>query len=143
MSRLENVSVATLRQALRDAEGATATLRIVVGINYKEGVSQTDLARWYDVSRTTIHNWLARLERLESEPLEDVVYDDDRPGRPPKLDAAQREQFRAVLDGPPAAAGFDAASWSPTIARAFLAREFGVEYTIRHVRQLLTEVRHD
>ena len=70
---------------------------MVVGINYNEGVSQTDLAEWYGVSRTTIHNWLNRLERLESEPFEEVIYDANRPGRPSKLTAEEWNDSMEIL----------------------------------------------
>lgn len=140
MSRLEEVTAAELRDALAKVRGQRATLRIVVGINYKAGVPQTDLARWYGISRTTVHNWLRRLERLESEPLADVVYDDERPGRPRKLASAEVARLRDVLAGPPDAVGFDESSWSPELLRTFVRREFDVEYTRRHARTLFDEL---
>ncbi|MFB6153644.1 MAG: transposase [Halodesulfurarchaeum sp.] len=139
-SRPENVSVEELRQYLTEVEGKTATQRIMVGINHKEGIPQTTLADWYDVSRTTIHNWLNRLERLDEEPLEDVIYDDDRPGRPSKLDDDQRAQLRKALSDPPTAAGFDANTWSPKLVRSFIADAFDVDYCLSYVRQLINEI---
>ena len=82
MARLESVSSDDLKEHLGQVEGKRPTLRLVVGINYTEGVSQSEIASWYGVSRTTIHNWLNRLERLREEPLEEVVYDAERSGRP-------------------------------------------------------------
>jgi len=137
--RPENVTVEELRAYLRDVEGKTATQRITVGINHKEGVSQTELADWYDVSRTTIHNWLNRLERLEDEPLEDVIYDEKRPGRPAKLDDCQQRQLTEVLTQSPSEAGFDAQEWSPKLARVYIEETFDVEYTLSYVRELMHE----
>lgn len=85
MARLEQVTADDLREHLDVVEEKRPTLRLVVGINYKEGVSQSELAEWYAISRTTVHNWLNRLERLADEPVENVVYDAERPGRPVKL----------------------------------------------------------
>jgi len=140
MSRLDGISMDFLRDGLGKVRGKRATMRLVVAINYKAGVAQTELADWYGVSRTTIHNWLRRIERLESEPLADVVYDDDRPGRPPKLDESQRARLREALSEPPARAGLDEASWFPELVRTFVRREFGVDYTRRHARTLLEEI---
>ena len=141
MARLEDVSADELRGYLEEVSGRRATLRLVVGINYKEGVPQTTLADWYGVSRTTIHNWLARLERLDEEPLEAVVYDADRPGRPPKLSADRREQLRSLLKEPPDAVGFDDAShWTPQLVHRLIEQEFGVTYSRRHVRELLSDL---
>ena len=137
MTRLANVSADELRRALDEVDDSTAALRIVVGINYKHGVPQTEMARWYGVSRTTVHNWLERLERLDAESATSVVYDDRRPGRPPKLDRVDRVAFENALESAPSEVGFDCAEWTPALAQAYLEREFDVSYTVRHVRELL------
>ncbi len=140
MGRLEHVSAAELREHLATVEGRRATLRLVVGINYKEGVPQSTIADWYGVSRTTIHHWLNRLERLETEPFEDVIYDAERAGRPPKLSGDEWEAVSSTLAAPPTAAGIDAPDWSPRLVQQLLEERFGVEYSLRHVRTLLKEV---
>jgi len=139
MARLENVSVEQLQEALESVDDQTATLRIVTGINYKNGVTQTELADWYNVSRTTIHNWLSRLEQLDEEPVDDVVHDDHRSGRPSKLTEEQHGRLKSVLQEPPSELGIDAPAWSPPLVRAFIAEEFNAEYTLRHVRDLMND----
>lgn len=138
-TRPKSVSVEYLRQCLTEVEGKTAAKRIMVGINHKEGVPQTELADWYNVSRTTIHNWLDRLERLSEEPLEEVVYDDERPGRPSKLDSSQQKQLAEVLKKPPKEAGYKAPEWTPKLAQAYIEEMFHVEYTLSYVREILHE----
>lgn len=137
MGRLEHVTVEQLRDHLDDVGAKRPTLRLVVGINYKEGVSQTDLAEWYGVSRTTIHNWLTRLERLETEPAKDVLYDEDRSGRPSKLSDEQWSELLTILEERPAEYGIDAPNWSPILVQILLEEEFHVEYSRRHIRDLL------
>ena len=137
MARLEAVSADELRAYLDEVEQKRPTLRLVVGINYKEGVSQSDLAEWYGVSRTTIHNWLNRLERLETEPFDEVIYDADRPGRPSKLSENEWEQLLSILDESPDEVGIDAPHWSPRRVQVFLEDEFDVTYSRRHIRELL------
>ena len=137
MGRLEHVSAAELRELLATVEGRRATLRLVVGINYKQGVPQSTLADWYGVSRTTIHHWLNRLERLETEPFEDVIYDAERSGRPAKLTDAEWEEFASTLSAPPTEAGINAPDWSPHLVQRLLKEQFGVAYSRRHVRTML------
>ena len=131
------MSTDELREHLDEVEQKRPTLRLVVGINYKEGVSQAELAEWYGVSRTTIHNWLNRLERLDTEPFEEVIYDADRPGRPSKLTEDEWEQLLSILEEPPTEAGVDAPQWSPRLVQLFLDDEFDVTYSRRHIRELL------
>lgn len=137
MARLEHVSSDELRDYLDVVQDKRPTLRLVVGINYKEGVSQSTLAAWYGISRTTVHNWLNRLERLEDEPYEDVLYDADRPGRPPKLTPDQWNEVVSILGEPPTEAGIDSTEWTPQLVQGLIRDRFDVEYSRRHVRELL------
>ena len=139
MAHLEDVSADDLRQILAEVEGKQATQRVTVGINYKEGVSQTELAEWYDISRMTIYNWLTRLERLADEPFEEVVYNADRSGRPSKLTDEQQKQMIEVLYRAPTKVGVDAPAWTPALAQEYIADAFNVEYHVRNVRRLMHE----
>lgn len=139
MGRLENITAEQLRDYVQKVEKKAETLRLVVGINYKNGVTQSELADWYGVSRTTVHNWLDRLERLDSEPLEEVIHDDQRSGRPAKLTDSDRKTLFAVLQEPPSELGLDAPAWSPPLVRAYIREEFAVDYTLRHIRDLMNE----
>lgn len=140
MDRLEHLSVAQLREYLDEVEGKRGTLRLVVGINYLHGIPQSELSNWYGVSRTTIHNWLERLERLPTESLETVIYDAPRPGRPPKLTSQQQATLAATLDAPPTNAGIDAKSWNPPRVQQFIRERFGVAYSLRHSREIMYEI---
>lgn len=140
MDRLEHLSADQLREHLDSVEGKRATLRLVVGINYLQGIPQSELANWYGVSRTTIHNWLERLEQLPTESLETVIYDAPRPGRPSKLTPDQRDTLAATLEDPPTSAGIDAKSWTPPRVQQFTREQFGVEYSLRHSREIMHEI---
>jgi transposase len=137
MARLEQVTADELRTYLDEVDEKRPTLRLVVGINYKGGMAKSELADWYGISRTTVHNWLDRLERLAEEPFEDVIYDADRPGRPTKLNVEQWDEFVSILEESPTEVGIDAPYWSPNLVQIFIGEEYGVEYSRRHIRELL------
>ena len=141
MTHLESVSVDDLRQILAEVEGEDATKRVMVALNYKheDDVTQSDLADRYGMSSGWVSRWLNRLERLETEPFEDVVYDEPRSGRPSDLSDQQHERFVEVLHEPPKEADMDARAWTVPLAQHYLKEQFGVEYCDRHVRRLMTE----
>ena len=139
MAHLEDISADQLREYLSKAEDKRPTLRIVAGINYKEGVSATTIADWYDVSESTVHNWLNRLERLNEEPVEDVIHDAPRSGRPRKLSSDEWDKLQQLLDKPPQEVGIDVPHWTPRIVQQLIAERFDTEYTKRHVQDLLHE----
>lgn len=137
MGDLDGVDLDDLRAALATVEDGKAILRVSVGIAYLHGVGPTELAEWYGVSRSTVYDWLARLERLGEESPEAALVDAERPGRPPKLAPADRERLASTIQETPAVAGYDAEGWTPDLVREHVQTAFGVEYSRRHVQDLL------
>jgi transposase len=106
----------------------------MVAIMYKRGPSVPMIADWLDMRERTVYNWL---DRLEERSIEDAVTDDQRPGRPSKLDEDGFETFKTAVNQPPAESGYDQQAWSTGLARRFLREEFDVEFSQRHSRRLL------
>ncbi|MFH5800527.1 helix-turn-helix domain-containing protein [Haladaptatus sp. CMAA 1911] len=126
MPHLVNVSTSELQKALEDVDDVYATKRLMVAIAYKQGVSQTDLAEWYGLSRKTIYNWL---QRFEEEPAREAARNKARPGRPPKLDREEQRELSQLLCESPANAGYDAAEWNIPLVQRLLNEEFDVTYS--------------
>lgn len=136
MDRLDEISVEDLQRALDEVKRKKPTQRLTAAIAYKNGVSQTELAEWYDVERRTIYSWL---KRLEQEPLEQAVRDDHRSGRPRKLSEQQQTKLEETLHEPPTDAGYDAPAWTPALVQQYLAEMFDVTYSLPSCRRLMKE----
>jgi transposase len=136
MAHLEDVSVEDLQRALAEVEEKKPTQRLMAAIAYKNGVTQTELAEWYDVQRRTIYSWLTR---LDDGPLTHAVYDDERSGRPRKLTDDQQVQVREVLHEQPTEYGFDEPTWTPSLFQRYLRETYDVEYSIPSCRRLMKE----
>ena len=141
MTAGENLSVEDLRQILAEVEGKKPTQRLMAAINYLEedNATQKDIAKRYGYSGGWMSQWLTRLERLETEPFEDVVYDEPRSGRPSELSDTEYERFVDILHEPPEHVGIDARAWTVPLAQHYLKEQFDVEYCDRHIRRLLTQ----
>jgi len=137
VNHLDEISVEELQDALDNVDEKKPTQRLLAAIAYKNGVTQTELAEWYDVQRRTIYSWLKRLDTDES--LEQAVSDSKRTGRNRKLSETQQEQFEASVQEPPAEVGIDAPAWTPALVQEFLEETYGVEYSIPSCRRLLKE----
>ncbi len=137
MNHLDEISVEELQNALDNVDAKKPTQRLLAAIAYKNGVTQTELAEWYDVQRRTIYSWLKRLDTDES--LEQAVSDDKRTGRKRKLSETQQEEFEETVHEPPSEIGIDAPAWTPALAQEFLEETYGVEYSIPSCRRLLKE----
>lgn len=137
MDHLDRISLEELQAALDNVEGKKPTQRLLAAIAYKNGVTQTELAEWYDVERRTIYSWLKRLDAADS--LEYAVTDEDRPGRPRKLSEDEQDEFERTLSSPPTASGYEASTWTPALVQQYLDETFDVEYSLPSCRRLLKE----
>ena len=137
MKHLDEISVEELQDALDNVDGKKPTQRLLAAIAYKNGVTQTELAEWYDVQRRTIYSWLKRLAGVES--LEQAVSDAKRTGRTRKLSEPQQEEFEETVHEPPQEVGIDAPAWTPALVQDYLEETYGVEYSIPSCRRLLKE----
>lgn len=136
MDHFEEISTEDLQQALDTVEGKKPTKRLLAGIAYKNGVTQTELAEWYGVQRRTIYSWL---KRLEEQPLEEAVHDAHRSGRPRKLSSRQQEELKDVLHQSPQEVGYDALAWTPELVSRYVSDVFGIDYSLPSCRRLMKE----
>ncbi|WP_224450315.1 helix-turn-helix domain-containing protein [Haloprofundus salilacus] len=138
MGKLDEVSAERLRTALSEADDAKEAKRLVVALEYKAGQRVDDLSERYGIPRSTLYSWL---ERFEGGSVEAAVSDDDRPGRPPKLDADDLAELRADASTSPAKLGYDVGEWTAALFRRHVESKFGVSYSEGHVRRLLRRSR--
>lgn len=137
MEHLEDITVEDLQQALSEVDGKKPAKRILAAIAYKNGITQTELAEWYDVERRTIYSWL---KRLDSGRIEEAVYDAHRSGRPSKLSAEQRATLERVLHQSPREVDYDAPAWTPELVKQYMHEAFSVDYSLPSCRRLMKDI---
>lgn len=137
MDHLEEITVDELHDALGTVEGKKPTQRLLAAIAYKNGVTQTELAEWFDKGRRTIYGWLVRLDTDES--LSAAVTDGRRSGRTRKLSGDDLDEFRQTVRESPRDAGYDEPAWTTELVRHHLEETYDVEYSIPSCRRLLKE----
>jgi transposase len=137
VNHLDEISVEELQDTLDNVDGKKLTQRLLAAIAYKNGVTQTELAEWYDVQRRMIYSWLTRLDTDES--LEHAVSDNKRTGRKRKLSEERQEKFEETVQDPPSEVGIDPPAWTPALVQQFLEETYGGEYSIPSCRRLLKE----
>lgn len=133
MAKLDGVSADALRAALADVDDAKAAMRLMIALAYKDGVDVDVLSDRYGVPESTLYYWL---DRFESAPVREAATDDSRPGRPSKLSAEQRRAVANWLHASPREHGLDADEWSPALLRDRIREEFGIDYSLGHLRRL-------
>lgn len=101
-----------------------------------EGKEVAKIALILTLSSQTIYNYVKAfiLNKLKS-----LVYRHS-PGRPAKLNAAQRKELGKTIDAGPEAAGYDCGCWSTTLIQDWIFNRFEVEYAPRYVAELLDQM---
>lgn len=125
-------------ERLQTETDGKAVKRLVAAREYLAGHSPAEIADKYGWPEQTVYTWL---DRLESRGLDDGVHDEAPPGRPATLSDDEFEALRIAVEKSPGDAGFDAPAWTPTLVREHLSHEFDYDFSRRHARRLLDEVR--
>jgi len=107
--------------------------RLLAAQELQRGLSQSQVARKFGVSRTTASRWCRALNGKGVEGLRKRR----APGRPSRLNAEQLRGVAEVYQAGPRAAGFDTDVWTTArFADAIFAR-FSVRYDPDHVGRIM------
>lgn len=134
--KLPNVTPEEVTDLLSTTRDGKAVKRLVVAREYLSGRSPAAIEARWGIPAQTCYEWL---DRFEERGLEGALEDDTPPGRSARLSGDDRTRFEAAVERPPTESGFDAPSWTASLAREYLREQFDVEYSPRHVRRLLAE----
>ena len=107
--------------------------RLMAAQDLQTGLSQSQVARKFGVSRTTASRWNRALKGTGVESLRKRR----APGRPSRLSADQLQGLREVYEAGPRAAGFDSDRWTTLkFAEAIFGR-FAIRYDPDHVGRIM------
>jgi transposase len=127
------------RHALMEAAAATTDRnhwkRIRALLMLAEGRNVSETARALGTTRQSVYNWIHSYRR---HPAPEGLADRPRPGRPPRLSAADRAVLRRLLDEErPADHGYDAPEWTVRLLLKQIERELGVRLSGGALRRTL------
>jgi len=99
----------------------------------QQGLAPVEVARRLGVDRRSVRRWKATARTGGR----DAVRARPVPGRPPKLDPAERRRLEQLLLRGAQAAGFATDLWTCPRVATVIRREFGVRYHVDHLGRLL------
>jgi transposase len=100
----------------------------------QRGMNPDDVADLYDVGRSTVYNWWKEYQKKGPAALVVKM----APGRTPRLTDKQMATLRKLVIGrDPRQLQFDFAMWTRQMVRDLISREFGVDYTLQAVGNIL------
>ncbi len=133
---LPEFSKAELAKLYQKEKNAKAKLRLLAAIFRKEGKSLDAISESVQTPKTTVHDWL---KRLEGEGL-DGLTDNSRPGRPSWLSQEQKDELENVLSGSPEEQGIPFKIWTTSLVQYIIHELFNVAYKPRNVQKLVKKL---
>jgi transposase len=125
-----------LRQEAQTEKAPRVALRLEAIMLSVQQQTTGQIAQGLQVDRTRVHAWIGAWNEYGEEGL----LEGHRSGRPPELDATQREQLADILDSGPVAYGLNTGVWTSPLITQIIAEEFDVHYHPGHVRRLLKQL---
>ena len=107
--------------------------RLLAAQDLQRGLSQSQVARKFGVTRTTASRWCRALTGKGVEGLRKRR----APGRPSRLTAEQLHQASEVYKSGPRACGFDTDRWTTARFAEAIQTRFGVHYDPDHVGRIM------
>jgi len=125
-----------LTKLYQKEKNAKAKLRLLAAIFRKEGKSLDAISESVQTPKTTVHDWLSRLEINGLDGLVDVK----QPGRPSWLSQDQKQKLDEVLSGSPEKQGIPFRIWTTSLVQYIIHELFNVKYKPRNVRKLVKKL---
>lgn len=133
---LPDFSKVKIKQLYDKEKNAKAKLRLLATIKRKEGKTLEEISYSLKKPKTTIHDWLKRLEERGVQGVQDI-----KPtGRPPKLSKAQKKKLTKILDESPEKQDIPFVIWTTSFVQFIVHKLFGVLYKIRNIEYLVKEL---
>ena len=118
---------------LKNAKGK---LRLLAAIQRKEGKTLEDIAYFLQKPKTTIHDWLHRLEIKGINNL----YDIKQTGKPARLTKIQEKKLEKILDESPEKQGIPYTGWTTKLVQYIILQKFNLTFKVRQVRNIIKKL---
>ncbi len=133
---LPNISKKELKKSYKEEKNVKAKLRLLAAIQRKEGKTLDEISSSLQKPKTTIHDWL---HRIDNKPLKNI-YDVKQPGKPARLTTYQEKELDKILSVPPLDHNIPFVLWTTNLVQYILLIKFNVEFKVRQVRNIIKKI---
>ncbi|MBS3175261.1 transposase [Candidatus Woesearchaeota archaeon] len=133
---LLDISKEELKKLYKNEKNAKAKLRLLASMKRKEGMSMDEIANSLQKPKTTIHDWL---QRIENRGIKNI-YDIKQSGKPPKLTKKQLEELKNILRNSPEEQDIPFTLWTTNLVQYIIMKNFNVELKVRQVRNIIKKI---
>jgi len=133
---LPSFSKEKIKELYNNEKNAKAKLRLLAAFQRKEGNTLEDIAYSLQKPKTTIHDWLRRLEERGIE----KIYDVTQPGKPARLTKQQLDELENVLDNSPQKQKLPFVVWTTKLVQYMIIKLFDVKYKLWNIGRIVKKL---
>jgi len=130
----------TLKQVVRRSAEAHFLHRLHCVQLVAQGHSAHVVARWFNDDPSSVARWVRQFKR---EGIQGLM-DQQKTGRPARLNPAQRYSLSKELLQPPEALGYhNSSNWNGKLLASHLERHYGMHLSVRQCQRLMRQLRQN
>ena len=133
---LPDISKEELKKLYDKEKNGKAKLRLLASIQRKDGKTLEYIAFSLQKPKTTIHDWL---KKIEKEKL-NGCYDIKQKGNRARITLQQREELKKILDESPQKKEIPFKLWTTTLVQYIIHKLYGISYTQSAIWKLITKL---
>src|SRR3989338_10882749 len=133
---LVGISLSELKKMYHLEKNAKAKLRLLAALKRKNGNTLEEIAFSLQKPKTTIHDWLKRLDDNGLKKL----YDIKQSGKPAKLTKQQLDKLENVLDDSPQKQGLPFIIWTTKLVQYIIIKLFDVKYELWNIWKIVKKL---
>lgn len=132
---LPSISNEELKKLYKQEKNIKPKLRLLAAVLRKQEKTLDDISVSLQKPKTTIHDWLKRLEKgLEN------LYDTKQSGKPPRLNKKQLEELKKILSSSPEEQNMPFKLWITNLVQYIIYEKFNIHYKIRQIRNIVKKL---
>lgn len=133
---LPKISKEKLKKLYNKEKNAKGKLRLLAILQRKEGKTLDSISFSLQKPKTTIHDWL---KRIEDKGLENL-YDIKQPGKPCRLTKKQLNELKKILSLPPQNQNIPFVLWTTNLVQYVILKKFKVKFEVRQTRNIIKKM---
>lgn len=133
---LPDLSRTELKKLYKCEKNVKGKLRLLAAIQRKKGKTLDEISVLLQKPKTTIHDWLKRLEKSGIEKL----YDKKQSGRPKQLNKKQLSDLKNHLSESPQKQDLPFVIWTTKLVAYFIKIKYAIEYSVWQIRRIVKKL---
>ncbi len=136
---LLDISKVDLKKMYNSEKNTKAKLRLLTAIQRKEGKTLEYISSSLQKPKTTIHDWLKRMENGDLK----NIFDIKQKGKISRLTQKQKDELEKILDENPEKQNIPFTIWTTTLVQYIIYKKYGISYNQSAIWKIVKKMNYN